>query len=123
MSVCPICYCRQCYFDSEAMKLPPENYLLRAETKGALRFPSDTLLFHLGRMSHMSLSCISCGTCEDACPMSIPVAQIFNLVADKNQNLFDYIPGKNIEEPLPLVDYKEDELQEIPKPYLETYQK
>lgn len=123
MSVCPICYCRQCYFDSEALRLPPENYLLRAETKGAFRFPSDTLLFHLGRMSHMSLSCVSCGTCEDVCPMSIPVAQIFSLVADRNQNLFDYVPGKNIEEALPLVAYKEEEFQEMVKPYLETYQK
>ncbi len=123
MSVCPICYCRQCYFDSEAFKLPPENFLLRAETKGSLRFPTDTLLFHLGRMSHMSLSCVSCGTCEDACPMSVPVAQIFSFVADKNQNLFDYVPGKNREEALPLVAYKEEEFKEIVKPYLETYQK
>jgi len=123
MSVCPICYCRQCYFDSEALRLPPENYLLRAETKGSLRFPSDTILFHLGRMSHMSLSCVACGTCEDACPMSIPVAQIFSLVADSNQNMFDYVPGKNIEESLPLVAYKEEEFQEMVKPYFETYQK
>lgn len=123
MSVCPICYCRQCYFDSEALKLSPENYLLRAETKGALRFPSDTLFFQLGRMSHMSLSCVSCGTCEDACPMSVPVAQIFSFVADKNQTLFDYVPGKNREEPLPLVAYKEEEFKEIVKPYLEIYQK
>ena len=123
MSVCPICYCRQCYFDSEALKLNPENYFLRSENKGALRFPSDNLLFHLGRMSHMSLSCVSCGLCEDACPMSIPVAQIFSLVADSNQKLFDYGPGNNIEESLPLVAYKEEEFQEMVQPYLETYQK
>ena len=122
MSVCPICYCRQCYFDSEALKLTPENYLLRSEAKAALRFPTDTLLFHLVRMSHMSLSCVSCGACEDACPMSIPVGQIFRLVADRSQNSFGYTAGKNLEEPLPLVTYKEEEFSDMIMPYIETYQ-
>ena len=66
-------------------------------------------------------SCVSCGTCEDACPMDIPIAQIFNLVADKTQQVLDYKPGRNIEEPLPTVTYKEEELQEFEKPYSETY--
>lgn len=122
MRVCPICYCRQCYFDSEALKLSSENYLMRAERKGGLRFPSDTLLFHLGRMSHMILSCVACGTCEDACPVSIPVAQIFSLVAERTQNLFNYVPGRNMDEPLPLVAYKEEEFREIEKPYVKTYE-
>ncbi|MCK4358039.1 MAG: hypothetical protein KAW92_04730 [Candidatus Cloacimonetes bacterium] len=113
MSVCPICYCRQCYFDSEVSKFTSENYLLRAEKRGGLRFPSDIILFQSGRMSHMSLSCVSCGMCEDACPVSIPVAQIFSYVADKTQKAFEYQPGRNIGEPLPLKDYKEEELQEI----------
>ena len=113
MSVCPICYCRQCYFDSEVSKFASENYLMRAEKRGGLRFPPDIILFHSGRMSHMSLSCVSCGMCEDACPVSIPVAQIFSYVSDKTQKAFEYQPGKNIGEPLPLKDYKEEELQEI----------
>jgi len=121
MRVCPICYCRECYFNSEALNLYPDNYLMRAKNKGGLRFPPDTLLFHLGRMSHMIFSCVSCGTCEDACPVSIPVGQIFSLVADKTQKLFDYVPGRNIDEPLPLVTYKEEEFKEIEMPYVETY--
>lgn len=123
MRVCPVCYCRQCYFDSEAFKLPPENFIKRAEKRGSFRLPADTLLFHLGRMSHMILSCVSCGTCEDACPMSIPVAQVFSMVADKAQQQFDYKPGLNREEPLPSVVYKEEELREVEKPYSETYVK
>jgi formate dehydrogenase subunit beta len=123
MRVCPICYCRQCYFDSDAFKLPPDNYIRRAEKKGSLRLPADTLIFHLGRMSHMILSCVSCGTCEDACPMSIPVAQVFSLVADKTQQLFNYVPGRSKEEPLPTVVYQEEELQEVEMPYSEIYVK
>lgn len=116
MRVCPICYCQQCFFDSGALTLSPETYLSRAEKKGALRFPLDTMLFHLGRMSHMVLSCVSCGVCEDACPMSIPVAQIFSLVADQTQKSFDYAPGINKEEPLPLQDFLEDEFHEVETP-------
>jgi len=122
MRVCPICYCRECYFNSGALKLYPENYMIRAKNKGGLRLPPDTLLFHLGRMSHMIFSCVSCGSCEDACPVSIPVAQIFSLVADETQKLFNYVPGRSIDESLPLVTYKEEEFREIEIPYVETYQ-
>jgi len=120
--VCPICYCRQCYFDSGALKLPPENYIARAERKGALRFPPDTLLFHIGRASHMALSCVSCGACEDACPMDIPISQIFSLAADKSQAMMGYIPGQNRGEMLPLVTYEMDELHHVEQAYTETYQ-
>lgn len=123
MRVCPICYCRQCYFESDALKLPPENYLTRAERKGSLRLPPDTLFFHLGRMSHMILSCVSCGACEDACPMNIPVSQVFSLVADDAQQLFDYKAGRDEQEPLPAVEYCEEEFREVEKPYLEIYLK
>ena len=119
--VCPVCYCRQCYFESAALKLPPENYLARAGRKGALRFPPDTLLFHIGRASHMVLSCVSCGTCEDACPMFIPVAQVFSLLADRAQETFGYVAGRSLEDPLPLVAYEMDELHQVEQPYVETY--
>ena len=62
---------------------------------------------------HMSLSVVSCGACEDVCPVSIPVAQIFSRVADETQGLFDYVSGRSLEEPIPLVAYKEEELHEM----------
>ncbi|GAG31655.1 unnamed protein product [marine sediment metagenome] len=45
--------------------------------------------------------------------MSIPVAQIFSLVADKNQELFQYLPGRDNAEEIPLVTYKEKEFEEF----------
>jgi formate dehydrogenase subunit beta len=113
MRVCPVCYCRLCYFDSDKVKHPSEEYLQRAKEKGSIRFLPDTTLFHMGRMMHMSLSCVSCGSCEDACPMSIPVAQIFSMVADETQGLFEYVAGRSSDEPLPLKTYEEDELHEV----------
>ncbi len=113
MNVCPICYCRLCYFDSDEVKHPSGDYLQMAESKGSIRFLPDTLLFHMGRMTHMALSCVSCGCCEDACPMDIPVAQIFSMIADETQEIFDYVSGKSIDEPLPLKTYEEDELHDV----------
>jgi formate dehydrogenase subunit beta len=120
MRVCPICYCRQCFFDSNDMKFAFEDYLKRAEAAGGLRLPPETLLFHIGRMLHMSLSCVSCGACEDACPTAIPVAQIFSLVGNQNQEEFDYVPGRSREEPLPLRVYQEKEFEEVEQSYAET---
>ena len=113
MRVCPVDYCQQCYFESDCMKYPPVDYFQRAKNRGSLHFPTDTLLYHIGRMIHMTTSCVSCGTCEDACPMSIPVAQIYSSVAADVQALFDYIPGKEWTKPRPLVTYSLDELAEI----------
>jgi len=120
MRVCPICYCRQCFFDSPNMNFAFEDYLDRAETAGGLKLPPETLLFHIGRMLHMSLSCVSCGACEDACPVAVPVAQIFSLVGNQNQAAFDYVPGRDINEPLPLRVYEEKEFEEVEQSYLET---
>jgi formate dehydrogenase subunit beta len=120
MRVCPICYCRQCFFDSDSMKFACEDYLNRAEMAGGLRLPPETLLFHIGRMLHMSLSCVSCGACEDACPTSVPVAQVFSLVGNKNQEEFDYVPGRSRDEPLPLRVYQEEEFKEVEQSYVET---
>jgi len=113
MRVCPVCFCRLCYFDSDKVKHPSEEYIQKAESKGSIRFLPDTSLFQMGRMMHMSLSCVSCGACEDACPMSIPVAQLFSMVADETQGLFDYVSGKSLDEPIPLIAYKEEELHEM----------
>jgi formate dehydrogenase subunit beta len=118
MRVCPICYCRQCFFDSDNMKFSFEDYLKRAEMAGSLRLPPDTLLFHIGRMLHMSLSCVSCGACEDACPMSIPVTQVFSLVADRNLEAFDYVLGRSLDESLPLRVYEEEEFEEVEQSYV-----
>jgi len=117
MRVCPICYCRQCNFDSDKMKFTFEDYFTRAEARGRLMVPTDTLLFHIGRMLHMSLSCVSCGMCEDACPMAIPVAQIFAVVGDRNQEAFDYVPGRSMDEPLPLTTFDEEEFLEVEQSY------
>lgn len=112
-TVCPVCYCRECFFDSPTFELEAEKYLGVAEKRGAVRMPVDTLLFHLTRMTHMGTSCVGCGACEEACPNGIPLLKIFQLTGDNVQKLFEYIPGRSLEDELPLTAFREDELQWI----------
>ncbi|MDA3837578.1 MAG: 4Fe-4S binding protein [Candidatus Delongbacteria bacterium] len=112
-SVCPICYCRQCYFDSTANKPNTDFIKIRADKKGALGYPQDKIMFHVGRMAHMSLSCINCGLCSDACPVDIPVAKIFSYTGAQTQEAFDYIAGNSVGDALPMRDYKLEELGEL----------
>ena len=78
-----------------------------------MRMPTDTLLFHLTRMTHMGASCIGCGACEEACPSDIPLLKIFQLIGNDVQKLFDYVPGRSLEDELPPTAFKEDELEWI----------
>jgi formate dehydrogenase subunit beta len=112
-TVCPICYCKNCLFRTAAFDHKPEHYHNAARRKGAMRMPSDTMLFHLTRMNHMALSCVSCGMCTSACPADIPVGLVFSLVGEGVQDAFSYKPGKDIHEPLPLITFETNEWVEI----------
>jgi formate dehydrogenase subunit beta len=112
-TACPLCYCQECFFDSSVFQFEAEKYLGWAQRRGALRMPTDTLLFHLTRLNHMVISCVGCGLCTEACPNNIPVADIFRLVGDKVQKDFEYVPGKSLEEELPLTTFREEELLNI----------
>ena len=113
MTVCPICYCKTCLFKTASFDHEPDFYLNAARRKGALRMLSDTLLFHMTRMNHMSTSCVNCGMCTSACPSDIPVGAIFSAVGSQVQAVFDYQPGRDITEPLPLITFQEHEWDEV----------
>lgn len=112
-SACPICYCRLCYFDSETAQQDPDALIIAAEKRGGVSLPENRIMFHVGRMTHMSLSCVSCGQCSDACPVSIPVAEAFSFVADRTQRTFEYTAGRNDGDPLPLRQFRKSELPGI----------
>ncbi|MBN1955620.1 MAG: 4Fe-4S dicluster domain-containing protein [Anaerolineae bacterium] len=109
MTTCPICYCKTCLFKSPIFDHDPAQYLNWAQRKGAYRLPADTTIFHLTRLNHMVLSCIGCGVCSDACPADLPVARVFRAVGQDLQALFEYEPGRSVDDPLPLITFREDE--------------
>jgi formate dehydrogenase subunit beta len=110
---CPICYCKECLYDSAVFDQEAYKFVRKAEAKGLYKMPTDSVLFQLGRMNHMILSCVQCGLCEQACPNSIPLMDVFIKVADKTQKTFEYHPGKTKDEKIPMVVYREDEFTEV----------
>ena len=113
MNVCPICYCKTCLFKSQVFEHEPMQYANWAHRKGAYRLPADTMLFHLTRLNHMVLSCVGCGMCTSDCPADLPVGTVFRAIGQETQEVFEYEPGRDVEEPLPLITFQEDEWMDV----------
>lgn len=110
---CPLCFCTLCDFDSKTCEYQPQSILSEISEKQGLKVPPGNIFFHLGRMTHMAVSCVGCGMCSDVCPVNIPVAVVFSRVGDSLQKVFAYIPGRDVEEPVPSGTYKEEEFAEV----------
>jgi len=112
-AVCPICYCQLCEFESSRSGFTPPRMDAELRRKGAAKVPPGTLAFQLGRLAHMAMSCVGCGMCSDVCPADIPVADAFRRVGRGVQALFDYVPGRSVDEAIPLTTFVEQELSDI----------
>ena len=110
---CPVCYCRECVFVTDVFDHEPSQYLSWAQRGGAVKMPTDTMLYHITRLAHMSTACVGCGQCSNACPNDIPVMALFRTVAHGTQTAFDYQAGRSLEENPPMSEFKEEEFEEI----------
>ena len=108
---CPVCYCKECVFVTDVFAHQPEVLLRRAVKKGRVKLPTDTSMFHMTRLAHVSHACVGCGHCSSVCPSNIPVADVFIKVAAETQQLYRYEPGRDVNEPIPLLVF-EDNLKE-----------
>ncbi|MBN1627957.1 MAG: Coenzyme F420 hydrogenase/dehydrogenase, beta subunit C-terminal domain [Deltaproteobacteria bacterium] len=108
-TACPICYCRVCFFRTETFSPEPARILRWADKEGALRMPTEILLYHLTRLNHVAASCVGCGMCESSCARGIPLSILFQSVGNEVQKKLEYIPGMNIDEELPVATFKQEE--------------
>ena len=78
-----------------------------------MRVPAGTMFYQIGRLIHVSISCVGCGLCTDVCPANIPVSTIFQKVSQSTQELFGYLPGKDVTEPMPLTTFEKEEFASV----------
>ena len=111
--VCPACYCHVCFFETETSEHWPVYYETELEKMGYVNMLSDTTFYHLVRLFHVSTSCTACGQCADVCPVNIPLWAISLKVGEAVQKAFDYVPGKDLEEELPITTFTTEEFAGI----------
>ncbi|MBU8909923.1 MAG: 4Fe-4S dicluster domain-containing protein [Desulfobacterales bacterium] len=112
-NMCPVCYCKECVFNTDVFYHQPVQYHQWAEKKGAVKLPTDTVFYHLTRLAHISHACVGCGQCSNACPSDINVFELFKSVAQNTQAAFEYSPGTDENEPPPLSVFHEKEFEDI----------
>jgi formate dehydrogenase subunit beta len=110
-TMCPVCYCQECFFDKELGCPRGIDLLNVSAVKGAVKLPLYALFFHFVRMYHVSQTCVACGACADACPKNIPLTVVYPFVARKVQEVFGYEPGRDLAEALPWKIFKQEELE------------
>jgi formate dehydrogenase subunit beta len=112
-AVCPACYCHVCFFQTDTSQHDRAYYERELEKTGCVNMLSDTTFYHLVRLFHVSASCTACGQCADVCPANIPLWAISLRTSEAVQRAFDYLPGKDIEEGLPLTTFVPEEFAGI----------
>jgi formate dehydrogenase subunit beta len=111
--VCPACYCHVCFFDSGGDEHEPNYYETQLERNGYGQILPAPIFFQLVRLFHVSLTCTGCGQCSDACPVDIPLWAVALKTGGAVQESFDYLPGRDLEEELPITAFKPEEFAAV----------
>jgi formate dehydrogenase subunit beta len=107
--ICPVCYCKVCFFDSGGDEHNQLYYEAEVEKKGSATVLPAPTFYQLVRLFHVSISCIGCGLCGDVCPVDIPLWAVALKTGEAVQKAFDYLPGRDLDEGLPVTTFKPDE--------------
>lgn len=86
--VCPVCYCwDKCVNRSRQ----PELVAQKVGTK-------ENLLFQMIHMLHVAGRCTSCGACDRACPVEIPLGLLHSKMNKEIYEMFGFEPGAKLDE-------------------------
>jgi len=88
-NICPQCFCNICALEDE-----------KWVQTGRLPMPNPSM-YHLIRAMHMTAKCVACRECEETCPVGIPMAVQFRLIARDVKEMFGYETGASLEQKPP----------------------
>lgn len=91
---CYVCYCEQCFTESNQPEWVGESVKL-----------NDNFTYHLMRAMHMAGRCVNCGACEMACPEGIDVRALAAKMCKTAEELYDYKAGMDPEQKTLLSEY------------------
>ncbi len=99
---CPLCYCKECMAD-----LLEPQWVRRSVDL------SENTAWNVMRAFHLAGRCISCGECERACPVNIPLMELNKFIEKEVKEMFDYTSGLDQEEKPLLGMFKPDDPEDF----------
>ncbi len=97
-NICPVCYCKECLSD----KWEPD-WINKSVNL------TENAMFHITRAYHLIGRCVSCHECERACPVGIPLLDIYKKMEMDILDKFNYEPGTNQEAKTLLTTFNPDD--------------
>jgi len=101
-NVCPMCYCEDCVLD----RLQPQWMRRSVDI-------SENTAYHIARAYHLAGRCIQCGECQRVCPVDIPLMELNRKFYKDVEELYDYEPGTNVENPPLLSTFKVEDREDF----------
>lgn len=97
---CPMCYCTRCFVDHSAPRW----------TESTIS-PSGCQAWHLIRAFHQTGRCVSCGACERACPMQIPMTYLTDKLNQDVADNYGFVAGEDEQQAPPFATFSLDDAQ------------
>jgi len=95
---CYGCYCKTCFMERG-----------EPDWQTASPYMGAKMLYHLGRVMHLSGRCVECGACENACASGVDIRYLIRGVTKFIEETYDYKTGMDLETEPVMLTFKTDD--------------